>query len=184
MSAYTTPSAVRLAANPDWQAGSPEPDAGAQDASSLSDTQLADAILEASARIDTYLGGKYKTPIAAVDPAANPLTYPDPIGYWARTIALYLATLTFLRNAPLEQTDPVALRYGGVMAELMSVRDGKTVLQLPSADVTGGSGFAGTADAGYAGLFTAADAGYHRDAYGGRSGAYPWLTGDRVAWWE
>lgn len=183
MSGYVTPDAVRIAADPEWRPGSTQPDTGGQTAAELSDGQLADAIREASARIDTYLGGRFAVPVAPVDPQATELTYPDPIGVWARDIALYFATLTFLRGAPLEQNDPVNLRYAATMLDLAAARDGKLTLTLTDAEPSTGSGFTGAIDPGFTGLFTAADAGYHRGAttpY--TAGAYPWLTGEPGPW--
>jgi phage gp36-like protein len=176
VSAYATANDVRLAADPSFDPANPAPDTSGQSAASLSDTQLADAIGEASALIDSFIGSRYTTPVGPVDPAANPLTYPDPIRQWARDIALYLATLTWLRRDNLEPTDPVALRYALAMATLTAVRDGKASLpNLPSAD-TGGGGFAGITYSGSDGIFDAADAGFHRDAYAGR-GPTPWEWG-------
>lgn len=178
MSVYATADAVRLAANPDWRPGSAEPAAGSQDASSLTDTQLLDAVRQASAFIDSYIGARYATPVAPVDPAATPLTYPDPIGDWARDIGLYLATLTWRRNLPLEATDPVALRYAAAVASLVAVRDGKAVLSIPSGDPgTGNTGFSGLADPGSEGMFDAADAGYHPSGWVGVGGRRPWNWG-------
>lgn len=178
MSVYATADAVRLAANPDWRPGSPEPDAGSQDASSLTDAQLLDAVRQASAFIDSYLAARYTTPVAPVDPAATPVVYPDPIGDWARDIGLYLATLTWLRHQPLEANDPVALRYQMALASLVAVRDGKATLSIPAADSgTGGMGFSGIADPGSAGTFDAADAGYHPAGWVGIGERLPWNWG-------
>lgn len=182
---YVTPDAVRIAADPEWQAGSDQPASGGQSAAELSDGQLADAIAEASTRVDVYLAGRYTTPVAPVDPNVTPLTYPGPVAVWTRDIALYFATLTFLRGAPLEANDPVNLRYTAAMTDLAAARDGKLSLPLPAADVTPGSGFVGAVANGYVGLFDGSDAGYHRGAVSPGSYTnppYPWLTGENVAW--
>jgi phage gp36-like protein len=176
VSTYATANDVRLAADPSFDPANPAPDTSGQSAGSLSDAQLNDAIREASALIDSFIGSRYTTPVGPVDPLANPLTYPDPIRQWARDIALYLATLTWLRRDNLEPTDPVALRYALAMATLTAVRDGKASLpNLPSAD-TGGGGFAGVVYSGSDGIFDAADAGFHRNAFAGR-GSTPWEWG-------
>lgn len=173
---YSTPDAVRLAADPDWRPGSPEPDAASQSAASLTDAQLQDAIAEASTLIDLYLGARYTTPVAPVDASADPLTYPDPVGYWARDIALYLATLTWLRHVTLEANDPVALRYAAAIGQLTAVRDGKATVPLPSSTDTTSGGFAGVVDPGMVGLFDASDAGFHAAGVG-TAGRMTWNEG-------
>jgi hypothetical protein len=191
VSAYATPNDVRLAANPLWVEGSPEPNAAAQDASSLSDEQLTAAIVQASARIDSYIGARYQTPVAEVlDDAGQPLEpvqYPDEqIKFWTVDIALFLATLTYLRQMPMGPQSPVMLRYQSAMADLVSVRDGKSVLALPPAvsgdAVDSSGGYAGVVDPGTGGLFDAGDAGFHRRGWAGAGYAPPWTTGDRVVW--
>ena len=179
MTAYCTPADVRLAVDPSWIPGSPEPQTGAQDASQLSDAQIRDAIAQASAQVDSFIGGRYQTPVAPVD-GSDPVTYPDQlVHYWTRDLAAYLATLTYFRHQSMESTEPVYLRATAAMSAMAAVRDGKGVLNLPpaaSGDANASAGgYAGAVDSGTGGIFDAADAGYHRGAFtygSGWSGPY------------
>lgn len=161
---YATPNDVRVAANPEFDPASPQPDPTAEDAASLTDAQLTAALLEASAKVDDYLRARYTVPI---DPASVPAS----VQSWTVAIALYLATLTWLRHVNLEARDPVQLRYDDAMASLVAARDGKTLLDIPD-QPTGGEGFSGAVDFGAgSGLFCASDAGYHNPGvgFGGQS---------------
>lgn len=117
---------------------------------SLSDAQIQDAIAEADATIDSYIGRFYTTPVIA-DPA-NTTRAPAPIWTWSRNIAAYLATLTFRRGQELPPTNPVALRYAATMTALTAVRDGKATLPLQeNSQGTGAVGMAGAAINPYTG---------------------------------
>lgn len=117
---YSTPQSVRLALNP---AGDPN---DKTTAASLPDATIQDAIDEADATIDAFIGGRYAVPVAVVAGKV-----PMPIPAWSRNIAAYNATLTFRRGKDLTATDPVQLRYTATMSALTAVRDGKAVLQIP-----------------------------------------------------
>lgn len=95
-------------------------------AASLDEQTITDQISEAASTVDIFIGGYYTTPVASVGGVT-----PDPIGFWTRDIAAYLATLVFRRNAPVPQDDPVRLRYAAAMAGLTAVRDRKGTLPLP-----------------------------------------------------
>lgn len=138
--AYSTPAMVRLAAAPDLtDATAPATDTNT--VADNTDAALVQQIAEADSIIDSYLSGRYATPIAPVDPNADPLTYPSPISSWSRDIALYLATLTLHRRLKIDTTtDPVALRYQQVMALLTAVQKGQSSLPLPPNDGGLGSG--------------------------------------------
>jgi phage gp36-like protein len=165
---YATPTDVRVAANPEFDPSSPQPDPTAGDAAALTDAQLSAAIAEAQSTVDDYLRARYAVPVA--DPA------PDVLKTWTTDIALYRATLTWLRHVTLDPRDPVQLRYDSAMASLVAARDGKTLLNLPPVDGPTGAGFAGIADQGPgAGLFTDADAGFHEAGVG--FGVTPWDRG-------
>lgn len=141
--AYSTPAMVRLAAAPDLT----DPAQPATDTNTVadnSDISLLQQIVEADSTIDSYLSGRYVTPVAPVDPEADPPVYPTPLPSWSRDIALYLATLTMRKNLALDTaTAPVALRYRDIMVQLTAIRDGKSNLPLPVND--GGSGASGGA---------------------------------------
>lgn len=136
--AYSTPTMLRQALAPG--PGDVPPTEPSYTAADLSDAQLSDAIAEADASIDTYIGGRYATPVAEVGGAT-----PHPIDYWSRNIAAYNATLTFRQGQDFAETDPVARRYAATMLALVAVRDGKAVLPLPT-NVVAGSARASSAD--------------------------------------
>lgn len=120
---YTTVEAVRdvLAPNP---SGDPASQAVvASTAASLDDATITDQIAEAASKVDLYLGALYTVPLT--EPA------PDQVSFWTRDIAAWLCHLIKRRNAPIDQNDPVRLRWASAMAELTAVRDGKTVLPVP-----------------------------------------------------
>jgi phage gp36-like protein len=165
---YATPTDVRVAANPEFDPASPQPDPTAADAASLTDDQLLASIAEAQSLVDDYLRARYTVPVP--DPA------PATIKTWTVDIALYRATLTWLRHVTLDSRDPVQLRFDATMAALVAARDGKTQLDIPGAPAGGGSGFSGvTSDGVGSGLFDSGDAGYHAPGVG--FGVTPWDWG-------
>lgn len=99
---------------------------GTGTAADLTDAQLADAIGEADATIDAYIGGYYAVPVAAVNSAT-----PHPIDYWSRNLAAYFATLAWRGSQDFTETDPIARRYKETMDALTAVMNGKLRLQLP-----------------------------------------------------
>lgn len=134
--AYTTPAEVRLALLPSSDGSIPSPLSNT--AADLTDAQMDDAIAEASATIDGYIGGFYAVPVAdAGDPAATP----HPIDFWARNIAAYLATLTYRQSMDFTDTDPIARRYKDTLGALQAVAAGKMKLQIPQNE-TGNSAVA------------------------------------------
>ena len=159
---YTTVDAVRMVLAPlTPDATFPNP---VDSAAGLSDEQLNDAISQAEAKIDSYLGARYAVPVAPIDPTV-PTVFPEPISSWAADIAAYRATLTWLRNMPLEPTSPIYLRYADTLRDLTTARDGKSILDLPpSTPVNTGEGFAGVVDdGGWSCIFDANDwGGYNR----------------------
>lgn len=159
MSRYTTPSQVRLILEPDLRGQ----DTSTETASQLDDEQLWAAIEQASATIDGYLAVRYTVPVAPVDTAADPLTYPDPVNQWCRGLAAYEAQLILFRSAPMQPTEPVYLRMVQIMQSLVAVSKGLMVLQIPESSDTGsGDGFAGVVDnPNYDCLFGPDDIGAH-----------------------
>lgn len=123
-SVYTTPTSVRLALVPSSAGALPNP--ASNTAADFSDAQLQDAIDEAAALIDSYIGKFYVTPVAQVDGAT-----PQPIGFWARNIAAYNATLTYRNSMPVPPDDPVSLRWKATMDALGLVATGKVTLSIP-----------------------------------------------------
>lgn len=174
MTAYTTRDAVRLALAPIMD-GAQDQDA---DAGGLDDTQVDDAIAEASSRIDTYLSQRYQTPVAPLDPLADPPVYADPLPYWCRDFAAYLLSLTYFRSSAMNTTEPIYIRYRDVIAELVAVRDGKQLVNLPPVTTgpTRDSQGSGVVDPGMTNVFDVMDTGYPARPLPGRGGI-SWGTG-------
>jgi hypothetical protein len=102
-------------------------------AASFSDAQIEDAINEADSIIDTHISLLYDIP---QDPD-EALVAVEPVRWWSRDIAAYLATLTFKRSKDIPADEPIRLRFALVMSLLVAIRDGKASVELPPAD--GGS---------------------------------------------
>lgn len=105
-------------------------------AGSLNETQIIDAITEADGIVDLHVGNRY---VVTQDPVDTTVAI-RPFRYWSRNIAAYLATLSQRRSKPVDENDPVRLRYVETMGLLLQVRDG--TLDIPGATAVD------TADAG------------------------------------
>ncbi len=81
--------------------------------------------------MDAKLAVRYPTPF---DDPRYPAEIPIPplVHQITTNIAAFLATLTFLRGAPLEPTSPVALRYTRAQAMLTGIQNGQIPLDLPA----------------------------------------------------
>lgn len=121
--AYSTPAQVRqaLVATSDGSL----PAQPTHTAADYTDEQLTDSITQADALIDGYIGGFYATPVT--EPG-------EPLAFWSRTIAAYLATLTFKGSLDLSDSDPVVRRYQIVLTNLKDVAAGRMKLNFPGND--------------------------------------------------
>lgn len=175
--AYTTVARVREALEPDTPLGDQPAD---DTAASLSDAQLADAIAEADARIDSYLAARYTLPVPA--DAVLTLEAIAPVRFWSRNIAAYLASLTLYRSALMEPTNPVYLRMQDTMRDMVAARDGKLLLPIPveTAPDDDQAGFAVVENGPGMQIFDAYDVGVPR-TWGGRGVGFPW-QGGYVGW--
>lgn len=168
--AYSTPPEVRLALIPTGDGS--QPTEVTHTAADLSDAQIGDAISEADALIDGYIGGYYAVPVASV-PNSNPATYPSPLTYWSRTIAAYLATCTYRGSQDFADTDPVARRYRDVIAALKDVSSGRLKLQVAQNETGNSASAVGNIVNPYIGdLFTP-------DDFSLTPGVSPTLNGNR-----
>jgi phage gp36-like protein len=153
---YAPASEVRAAVSPRTGATPNPPTETTHTAADMSNAQLLDALAEADATIDSYIAGRYVTPVALADDGKAP----PPVWFWSRNIAAYLATLTQRNSADFTDNDPIARRYNATMLALTAVRDGKAPLPLPAdsgSDVGTGAGV-GAAVNPYSGqLFTSRD---------------------------
>lgn len=129
---YSTVTDVRSALFPGAGA---EPTEDKTTAASLPNEQIVDAINEADSTVNTYLSVPGDRKVTMENDAAT-----QPVRYWSRNIAAYLATLTFRRGKDLGQDDPVRLRYTATIGLLTAIRDGKTGNPLEPADPAPGSG--------------------------------------------
>lgn len=136
---YTTMTKVRQALAPDGE-DQANPTSNYQGtAASLGDNAIKDAIAQAQAVVDGYLGTVYTLPITqVVESPTGDLVAPGSIPYWARDIAAWYATLTFKRNQPIGATDPVQLRYNAAIVALTRIQNGQS--SIPELDVTIGDG--------------------------------------------
>ena len=101
-------------------------------AAGLDDGQLADAIVEADSTVNSYLPDDYTVALTTVQQGTPPVDAEvgtQPVRFWSRDIAAYLATLTFKRNKNVPDDDPVRLRFNLAMDALRAVRAGK--INLP-----------------------------------------------------
>lgn len=110
-------------------------------AAGLTDAQIEDAIAEADAVINAYCSDGYIVPLMDVTISEDPLVVASlavqPLRFWSRDLAAYLATLTFKRNKDVPENDPVRLRYTMIMEMLRMVRAGKMNLPLDATPDTG-----------------------------------------------
>lgn len=119
-------------------------------AATLPDAQIEDAIGEAEGTVNAYLALRYTIETAPVEeldiPVADPPTFhpmdvaPVPVRGWTRTIAAYLATLTYRKGKDLGPDDPIRLRYNMVMGFLEAVRDHRMSIDLIEVTSDAGEG--------------------------------------------
>lgn len=153
MATYATVADVR-------EALAPEGDTTAATAASLSDSQLTDALVEATSEIDAKVRG---APFA-------PASVPAVVQAICRDVAAYLATLTQRRNVDLPPTHPIALRYARAESMLTAAAAGKLDLTL---DVEAAAGEVSVVNPYDGDLFTLDDAGL---GIGTRT-LPPWVSG-------
>lgn len=180
--AYSTVVEVRNALSPapnsaPWEDGD-QPDSSdpTGTAADLSNGQLEDAIAEADALIDSFLGALYVVPVINGPDGTVYLAVPHPLDYWSRNIAAYNATLTYRKSQDFTDDDPVARRYKATYGYLLLVQQGKIVLSIPpSIADTAGEGAGPVINPNQGALFLPADFSL---AYGRpRGGSFPWGFG-------
>ncbi|MGE5612683.1 MAG: phage protein Gp36 family protein [Bacillota bacterium] len=134
---YSTVAEVRRALVPtlsNTDAADP-PTNASRTAADFTNDQLQDAIAEADAVIDGYIGRFYAVPVQQIpDPATQPpgsgaLIVPHPLDYWSRNIAAYNATLVYRGSLDFTDNDPVARRYKDTLFALQQVAAGKMQIQ-------------------------------------------------------
>lgn len=154
---YSTVIMVRNALSPapsgsEWlDNDQPDPNSLTNTAADLSNAQLQDAITEADSKIDSYIGGRYTTPVINDATGVPYVAVPHPLDYWSRNIAAYLATLTNNKSQDLDETDPVIRRYNATVLDMVAVRDGKANLVIPENTTSSSEASAGQVINPYAG---------------------------------
>lgn len=137
---YSEPADVRAALVPGG--GDTPPDPKSNTAADLDNTQLADAVAEADARIDSYLAARYVTPVVESSATIKALS---------RDIAAYFATLTNRKSKDLSDNDPVARRYAEAIGFLKDASAGRVTLSIPGNTGSSATGEAGAALNPYSG---------------------------------
>jgi phage gp36-like protein len=103
--------------------------AGARTAANLEDPRLQANLDEATGEVTGRLTRSYELP----DPGEDPATSPGSIPALLRTIILgiagYLATLEFYGSQPVEERDPVVLRYARARELLTQVARGDLTVE-------------------------------------------------------
>jgi phage gp36-like protein len=150
--AYSTPNDVRNVLAPGvWPVptGDPTPKTGT--AADLSDDQLVEAIKRGDILIDSYIGGRYVTPVA-VDPI------PDGLVQWSASAGAYYATLTYRRGKDISDQDPVVRQFALLMQVLQRISTGTLTLPIPENGGSSASAGAGVPVNSYSGdLFGSSD---------------------------
>lgn len=97
-------------------------------AGTLGAASLTNAIKEAQGTVDGYLRKWMDTPLQVAEDGSD-----TPPLVWAitRTIAAYLATLSYRKSNDLAADDPIRLRYQLAMADLEAIAKGDIVVEPP-----------------------------------------------------
>lgn len=127
--------------------------AGARTAASLAPDRLRANVEEASAEVVGRLSG-FTLPDPGLDPTVSPATTPPLLRTIILGIAGYLATLEFFGSQPVEERDPVVLRYARARELLGQLTSGALVV----VGITPAAG-EGTAPTGTASVFNPASVG-------------------------
>lgn len=86
----------------------------------ISSTIVTLAVNQASAKVSSWTFQEWGT-----DQSGNAVPVPDIIQSITINIAAYYATLSYRKNKPLENNDPVVLRYNDAITELKAIQQGQ-----------------------------------------------------------
>jgi len=89
-------------------------------AADMDDSTITDAIAEASAQVDVFIGGPYRPDLGDV--------VPDVVKYLTRDVAAFLATCTWRKSKDFAANDPVLLRYNLTLQQLKDISSGLVTL--------------------------------------------------------
>lgn len=90
-------------------------------AAELDTDQLNSAIGEAADKVNSYAGAVY-----------DDVNVPGLVKALTLALAAYYATLTYRKNKPLDQFDPIYLRYQDAVATLKDIRSGLINISPPA----------------------------------------------------
>jgi phage gp36-like protein len=173
--AYTDVDAIRNRLAPEGSdLGQGSAIGGRRSAVSLSNDTLDRFIAQSGLRIDSYLAGRYATPL---DDATAASTV---VSYWATVLAAFLAQATFT-GGTIPADDPLRIEYDAVLAELAAVRDGRQVIDAPTAPTGEGSQFGDVINPYDGALFTSQDV-FGAGQWPGYPNAEDWGGGGVVVW--
>jgi phage gp36-like protein len=127
---YSSVADVRNAISPEGSATDPST------AASIAEARIVDAIAEADAVLDMFIGARYTI---AMDTSLTPNVAKGIVRWWSRTIAAYLITLTFKKNQDIPDEEPIKIRYQMVMDLLTQVQKGDLDINLIPVDGNDGS---------------------------------------------
>lgn len=140
-------------------------DNGTGTCAQLTDDQLTDAIGRASSKVSAYAGTTFEadaeTPVVIV---------PDLIAAVTVAIASFYGTLTYRKNKPLAQYDPIMLGYVDAMSTLNAIAAGTIQVGPPDPGETSPEGAAKVINT-VPRTFTFADSGTVPNGFGGISAA-------------
>jgi phage gp36-like protein len=136
-------------------------DNGTGTCAQLTDDQLTEAIGRASSKVSAYAGTTFEA-----DASTPVVVVPDLIFGVTVAIASFYGTLTYRKNKPLAQYDPVMLGYTDAMATLNAIASGAIQVSAPDPGEPPSSGAARVINT-VPRTFTGADSGTERTLWGG-----------------
>ena len=120
----------------------------AENAASLEDWQIEDAIDQAEGTVNAFLSLRYVIPVPVTEIEEDDPDNPGnvlvnevaaaPIRYWTRDIAAWYCVLTHRMSKDISEDDPIRLHRNEAVELLTAVRDRKSNLAIPLVPVDEG----------------------------------------------
>lgn len=115
--------------------------AAKENAASLEDWQIEDAISQAEGTVDSYLSMRYLVPVPTMEIEEDDPNLPGnviintiavaPIRYWTRDLAAWYCVLTHRMSKDISEDDPIRLRRNEAIELMTAVRDRKANVPIP-----------------------------------------------------
>src|SRR5688500_18301680 len=112
-----------------------------EQAASLEDWQIEDAIDQAEGTNNSYIGARYVVPVPTTEIEEDDPDNPGdvivneiaaaPIRYWTRDIAAWYCVLTHRMSKDVTEDDPIRLRRNEAILMLTNVMDRRINLSIP-----------------------------------------------------